>query len=256
MKYASGKFKFGQGQTPAKNSRWAREILLIDKCPAVISKKTLFGNPVTCTCGYHDLLSSVAPPLPSTAAKCPPTTNPAKNPAFIEHLASLPPPIEKFATNNQAPETPETENYSQSTRQVMVRELIVSTFLNIALFLFLFLIFRKLHLKALIAAITITLIVSLLVGYRHWTKLISSGSANISHLKLWSYPPPVPGPDFKARPVAEDYFCRRFFLWMPSFDFKCPTCTDSQSLTSKGLYNRVRNVIDLTSHYYIGAEYL
>lgn len=73
-------------------------------------------------------------------------------------------------------------------------------------------------------------------------------------------PPPIPGPNLKAKPVAEAYFCSRFFLWMPrkmwTFDFKCPACSDSPSLTSKGLYNRVRNVIDLTCRYYLGAEYL
>lgn len=43
-------------------------------------------------------------------------------------------------------------------------------------------------------------------------------------------------------------------MW--TFDFKCPACSGSPSLTSKGLYNRVRNVIDLTCRYYLGAEYL
>jgi hypothetical protein len=43
-------------------------------------------------------------------------------------------------------------------------------------------------------------------------------------------------------------------MW--EFDFKCTSFSYSQSLTSKRLYNRVRNVIDLTCHYFIGAEYL
>jgi hypothetical protein len=43
-------------------------------------------------------------------------------------------------------------------------------------------------------------------------------------------------------------------MW--AFAFKCPSCSDSQSLTSKSLYNWVPNVIDLTCRYYIGAEYL
>ena len=43
-------------------------------------------------------------------------------------------------------------------------------------------------------------------------------------------------------------------MW--AFNFTCTTCSDVQSLTSKGLYNRVRKFIDLTCHYYLAAEYL
>jgi hypothetical protein len=43
-------------------------------------------------------------------------------------------------------------------------------------------------------------------------------------------------------------------MW--AFNFTCPTCSDVQYLTSKGLYNRVRKYIDLTCHYYLAAEYL
>ncbi|EFX81109.1 hypothetical protein DAPPUDRAFT_317786 [Daphnia pulex] len=82
----------------------------------------------------------------------------------------------------------------------------------------------------------------------------------VSNLKTWWYPPSFPGPTLNAIPLSEAYFYPSYFFWMPRkmwvFDFKCPSCSDSQSLTSKRLYNRVRNVIDLTCRYYIGAEYL
>jgi hypothetical protein len=90
--------------------------------------------------------------------------------------------------------------------------------------------------------------------------LFASKGVLVANLKTWWYPPTVPGPNWTTRPSPEAYFYRRFFLWMPrkmwAFDFKCPTCSDSQSLTSKGLYNRVLSVIDLTGRYYLGAEYL
>lgn len=77
---------------------------------------------------------------------------------------------------------------------------------------------------------------------------------------MWWYPPSVPGPNFLSVPVAASFFQRRLFLWMPrkmwSFDFKCPVCKTSTSLTSKGLYNRVRSVIDLKNRYYLASEYL
>ena len=57
--YANGLFKFGTGQHPPKASKWHQELEKIEKCPrprktssAVV--KDLFGNPVMCTCGYHN----------------------------------------------------------------------------------------------------------------------------------------------------------------------------------------------------------
>ena len=39
-------------------------------------------------------------------------------------------------------------------------------------------------------------------------------------------------------------------------DLKCPRCTDPQrSLMSKGLYTRVRMVLDIKDFYYLAAEY-
>ena len=41
-------------------------------------------------------------------------------------------------------------------------------------------------------------------------------------------------------------------MW--NVDFQCPTCT--RSLRSKGLYNRVRLVLDVVEYYYLGSEYM
>ena len=41
---------------------------------------------------------------------------------------------------------------------------------------------------------------------------------------------------------------------MLSFDFKCPNC--NKSLRSKGIYHRVRLVLDMKDFYYLAAEYL
>ncbi len=38
-------------------------------------------------------------------------------------------------------------------------------------------------------------------------------------------------------------------------DFRCTECM-AQSLRSKGLYNRVRKVIDAKDKYYLAAEYM
>lgn len=42
-------------------------------------------------------------------------------------------------------------------------------------------------------------------------------------------------------------------MW--AFDLKCPVCVKSISLNSKGVYRKVRNVIDLKGRYYLAAEY-
>ena len=91
-------------------------------------------------------------------------------------------------------------------------------------------------------------------------QLFASKGVLVTKLKQWWDPPAVPGPDSQSIPVAAPYFFRRLFLWMPrkmwAFDFKCPVCQHTPSLTSKGLYNRLRSVIDIKSRYYLAAEYL
>ena len=79
----------------------------------------------------------------------------------------------------------------------------------------------------------------------------------VSHLKLWWHPPAVP--QSTATPDPDRYFTQPLFLWMPrrmwGFRFTCKTCPD-QELTSKGLYNHVCNVVDVSSKYYLATEYL
>ena len=47
-------------------------------------------------------------------------------------------------------------------------------------------------------------------------------------------------------------------MWMPrkmwKVDFHCPHCGPHESLRSKGVYNRVRLVVDI-KEYYLAAEY-
>lgn len=53
--YAEGKFVFGRGQRPTTGTRWANLLFKIDNCPRHASTgKDLFGNPIQCTCLYHE----------------------------------------------------------------------------------------------------------------------------------------------------------------------------------------------------------
>ena len=56
--YVAGK-KFGQGQRPPSSSKWAKVIELIDICPVKVnsSSKDLFGRPIRCSCGYHEVVA-------------------------------------------------------------------------------------------------------------------------------------------------------------------------------------------------------
>mgnify|MGYP000055448152 CR=1 FL=1 len=71
--------------------------------------------------------------------------------------------------------------------------------------------------------------------------------------KLWWYPHEPPRPDL--------YFAQRLLLWMPRKLWKvtlnCPhqEC-DKQPLTSTGIYNTVRQVVDIDSNYNLATEYL
>lgn len=85
----------------------------------------------------------------------------------------------------------------------------------------------------------------------------------VSRLQNWWHPPAPPGPELLTVPDADDFFLRRLFLWMPkrmwSIAFRCPRCkniNNGKGLTSKGLYTRVRLVLDLKDYYYLASEYL
>lgn len=100
----------------------------------------------------------------------------------------------------------------------------------------------------------------------HWIgkDLFAKKGEVAAQLRNWWFPPPVPGPEIHSTPSVSSYYHKRIFLWAPrlmwKFDFKCPNASCSnymiKSLTSKGLYNRVRAVIDLSNKYYMACEYL
>ncbi len=228
----------------------------IDKCPAIVCTKNIFGAVVKCTCGYHHVTPNT--PLQPKASKPSATEHqelktpaerqttehhPAVNRAAVqppatkrlaaehratehlaaEHLAAEHPAAEHPAAEHLAAEHPAGPDYSHRLPVGWLQ--------------------------------TLDKIDQQWIGQH----LFASKGNLMSNLKMWWHPPPIPGPDFKSKPVAEHYYRRLFFLWLPrkmwSFDFRCPACRDHPSLTSKGLYNRVRNVIDLTSRYYIGDEF-
>jgi hypothetical protein len=71
--------------------------------------------------------------------------------------------------------------------------------------------------------------------------------------------PPPPPNICTSPPDPQRYFSSKFFLWMPRRKWQIPLyCTNcsKKSLTAKGLYNRLRTVIDVDCFYFIGAEYL
>ena len=79
-----------------------------------------------------------------------------------------------------------------------------------------------------------------------------------SSLKLWWHPPAVDYTPLSLNP--DSYHTRRLLLWAPRMmwkvDFHCPRCGLKESLRSKGLYNRIRLVLDVKSHYYMAGEYM
>ena len=85
----------------------------------------------------------------------------------------------------------------------------------------------------------------------------SKGNLKTSLTNWWNPPPVV----YDGRiPIPGPYFTRRLFLWMPRkmwlVDIPCPQCGTARSLTSKGIYNRVRLVLDVSDMYYLAAEYM
>ena len=88
---------------------------------------------------------------------------------------------------------------------------------------------------------------------------VSKGNLT-SKLKNWWFPPPSPPPNLTSLPTPSPYFRRRVFLWMPKrmwdIVLHCPTCNHpARTLQSKGLYPRVRLVLDIKDYYYLAAEY-
>ncbi|ELU11022.1 hypothetical protein CAPTEDRAFT_185707 [Capitella teleta] len=154
--YAQGNFHFSVGQRPPKNSKWAKHVVNIDKCPRKSGlSRDVFGRALTCTCGYH------------------PVEAPQRTPSV--------------------------------TRPVPNQE--------------------------------------------RTTIIIQERRKNYFNVKPLA-------PNLKA---CRRYFSSKFFLWMPRRKWQIPLyCTNcsKKSLTAKGLYNRLRTVIDVDCFYFIGAEYL
>lgn len=97
---------------------------------------------------------------------------------------------------------------------------------------------------------------------QHWIgkDLFASIGVLVVQLKTWWFPFQPPGPNSKSTHAVASYFFSRLFLWMPrrmwAFDFQCPVCKLPSSLTSNGLYNGVRSVVELAATYYLADEYL
>ena len=74
----------------------------------------------------------------------------------------------------------------------------------------------------------------------------------------WWMPSPL---QHSAMSTVGSYFARRLFLWMPrkmwGMALVCPRCTDErQPLRSKGVYHKVRRVMDVIDMYYLAATYM
>jgi hypothetical protein len=86
--------------------------------------------------------------------------------------------------------------------------------------------------------------------------LFQSQGKLAEHLTNWWNPPEQPLN--VTVPVPARYFTHRLFLWMPRLMWRvaltCPNCP-LQLLRSKGVYNRLRLVLDMSSYYYLAAEY-
>ena len=86
---------------------------------------------------------------------------------------------------------------------------------------------------------------------------VSKGNMTANNVNWWM-PPPL---QHAAMPTVDSYFAGRLFLWMPrkmwGMALVCPRCTDErQRLRSKGVYHKVRRVMDVTDLYYLAAEYM
>jgi len=76
------------------------------------------------------------------------------------------------------------------------------------------------------------------------------------NLKTWWHPPAID--HGSTMPSPGTYFRRRLFLWMPrkmwAINLVCVQCR--QALRSKGVYRKVRVVIDVKDCYYLAGEYM
>ncbi|EFX63591.1 hypothetical protein DAPPUDRAFT_268197 [Daphnia pulex] len=222
LEFVAGK-SFGQGQRSGKTTKWGKVVERIEKCPMRTLKergKDVMGRLRVCECGYHvshqAATSSGDNQLLATGSSQ--THSTVKQASNLGKLIPFPQVSHQGATS---------ASDTQPIRNIDYTHRLPSGWLD-----------------------TVDKI------YQQWIgkNIFASKGTLVANLKTWWYPPPV------TRSSAEAYFFQRFFLWMPrkmwAIYFTCPICSDVQSLTSKGLYNRVRKVIDLTCRYYLAAEYL
>ena len=91
---------------------------------------------------------------------------------------------------------------------------------------------------------------------REWIgrTLFAAKGKLVSSLRNWWHPPPV---QHHAEPYPAAYHLKSLFLWMPrkmwQVDFHCPYCQPRRCLHSKGLYHRVRLVVDVKQYYYLAG---
>ena len=94
---------------------------------------------------------------------------------------------------------------------------------------------------------------------RYWVgrELFVSKGQMTAKLKTWWYPPTIDHV-LGHLPSPGGYFRKRLFLWMPrkmwAIRLVCPHC--KQALRSKGVYRKVRVVIDVKDCYYLVGEYM
>ena len=93
---------------------------------------------------------------------------------------------------------------------------------------------------------------------REWIghSLFASKGKLVTSLHNWWHPPPVQHYGTCA-PSPATYHLKSLFLWMPrrmwQVDFHCPHCQPCRSLHSKGIYHRVRLVVDVKQYYYLAG---
>ena len=88
--------------------------------------------------------------------------------------------------------------------------------------------------------------------------LDSSGKLDKERLQLWLHPPPIRRSS--GKPMPEKYFLHKVLVWMPRNILRIPLACSREGcgghLRSKGIYNRVRSVMDLDSIYFMVTEYM
>uniref|UniRef100_UPI00358E8398 uncharacterized protein n=1 Tax=Myxine glutinosa TaxID=7769 RepID=UPI00358E8398 len=247
--YASGAFHFGRGQRPPKGSRWGNEITKIDSCSRHGRRgcTDLFGNRVWCKCSYHvplildtsELRSSKDAGVGAMATTSSTSAVPISQFPPMASTTSIPPMLASTHPPVHPPSVPLVP-YSSFKAENATKLMFPTNYGE--------------HLPAGWGQ-------NVDIGDKEWigkALFVEKGRLKDS-LSNWNMPPELKR-ECSTQPRVEVYFHRRLFLWMPrkmwSINFYCPKCPNRPSLRSKGLYNRVRLVLDLRDYYYLAAEYM